>query len=69
MGEDIPSIRNVGFGCKKNLKLIATRRNAIVHEADLDPVTHIKQSIDSQIVSDNTHFLEACGDAIDSLVS
>lgn len=54
---------------KKNLKLIATRRNAIVHEADLDPVTHIKQSIDSQIVSDNTHFLEACGDAIDSLVS
>lgn len=52
---------------KKNLKLIAIRRNAIVHEADLDPVTHQKMSIDAQTVLDNSNFLELCGDAIESL--
>jgi len=54
---------------KTSLKLIATRRNAIVHEADLDPITHIKQPIDSQIIADNTDFLERCGDAIENLVN
>ncbi|MBA7739946.1 HEPN domain-containing protein [Escherichia marmotae] len=54
---------------KKQLKLIAVRRNAIVHEADLDPVTHQKLSIDSRMVTDSSNFLEQCGDAIESLVS
>ncbi|MCE9967228.1 hypothetical protein LZ654_20695 [Lelliottia amnigena] len=54
---------------KRNLKLIATRRNSIVHEADLDPVTHVKLDIDSPTVSLNSDFIEACGDAIEKLVS
>ena len=53
---------------KKQLKLIAVRRNAIVHEADLDPVTHQKLSIDSRMVTENSNFLERCGDAIERLV-
>lgn len=54
---------------KVQLKLIAVRRNAIVHEADLDPVTHQKLDIDSKMVSDNSNFIEKCGDAIENLVS
>ncbi|MDC7870665.1 hypothetical protein TH60_14275 [Pantoea ananatis] len=54
---------------KVQLKLLAIRRNAIVHEADLDPVTHQKTPIDSRMVSGSSIFLERCGDAIESLVS
>lgn len=54
---------------KKQLKLLAVRRNAMVHEADLDPVTHLKFPIDSTMVSDSSTFLEQCGDAIEGLVA
>lgn len=50
------------------LKLIAQRRNAIVHESDMDPVTHAKTGITSQDANDTTRFLEACGRAIYSLM-
>lgn len=54
---------------KRDLKLIATRRNSIVHEADLDPITHTKLDIDAPTVNTNSDFIEACGDAIEKLVS
>jgi RiboL-PSP-HEPN len=50
------------------LKLIATRRNAIVHEADIDPITNTKFSI-TQVECENiTNFLHRCGNEITSLV-
>lgn len=54
---------------KRDLRLIATRRNSIVHEADLDPVTHLKLDVDAPTIITNSNFLEACGDAIENLVS
>ena len=53
---------------KRKLKLIVTRRNAIVHEADLDPVTNQKQSITQAEAADISKFLRALGDQICDLV-
>ncbi|MGM4980957.1 HEPN domain-containing protein [Rhizobium sp. 11_C7_N12_5] len=50
------------------LKLITQRRNAIVHESDMDPVTHAKTPITTQDATSSTNFLEACGKAIHSLI-
>ena len=53
---------------RTRLKLIAGRRNSIVHEADLDPLTHTKLPITKAEV-DSTHiFLLNVGNAICSLV-
>ena len=49
---------------RTTLRLIATRRNAIVHEADLDPVTHNKQTITKQEAEDATSFLRRLGTEI-----
>lgn len=49
---------------RTTLGLIATRRNAIVHEADLDPLTHRKQPITRQEAADATSFLRRLGTAI-----
>lgn len=53
---------------KTQLKLIASRRNTIVHEADIDPSTGEKYAITSQESSGIIDFLERCGEAIYSLV-
>lgn len=53
---------------KRNLKLIATRRNAIVHEADLDPITSIKQPITRTESAEAASYLLALGNAISELV-
>lgn len=54
---------------KTTLRLIANRRNAIVHEADLDPITGQKISI-SRIESDDiSDFLLNVGNAICDLVA
>lgn len=53
---------------KRKLRLIITRRNAIVHEADLDPVTSQKQSITRAEATDIADFLRALGDRIYDLV-
>lgn len=53
---------------KRKLKLVVTRRNAIVHESDLDPVTNKKQSITRVEVTDATDFLLAMGNRICDLV-
>lgn len=50
------------------LKLIAQRRNAIVHESDIDPVTGAKTPIDPRDAHKITDFLEACGKGIHSLM-
>lgn len=53
---------------RKKLKLIVTRRNAMVHEADLDPVTSQKQSITAAEAIDISDFLLAVGNQICDLV-
>lgn len=62
------SLRMSDEDIKRQLKLIVTRRNAIVHEADLDPVMNLKQSITRQEVNDISNFLEILGDSICGLV-
>ena len=53
---------------KQTLKLIADKRNAIVHEADIDPTTNAKFPT-SQTETDNiVNFLDNCGNTIAGLV-
>lgn len=51
------------------LKLFATRRNAIVHEADMNPISHEKNPITKQEADDCSEFMYLCGNAIADLVS
>jgi len=53
---------------KKTLKLIASRRNSIVHEADIDPSTNLKYSISKSECQSITEFLYQCGEAIVDLL-
>jgi hypothetical protein len=53
---------------RTKLKLITLRRNAIVHECDIDPITHGKQTISPAECSDMTDFIENCGNAVVQLV-
>ena len=53
---------------KRKQKLIVTRRNAIVHEADLDPVTNNKQAITRAEAMDISNFLLMLGNRICDLV-
>jgi hypothetical protein len=53
---------------KTRLKLISDRRNSIVHEADLHPVTHEKQPINSAETDELFKFVLKIGDAICDLV-
>jgi len=53
---------------QKTLKLIADRRNAIVHEADIDPVTNTKLNITKLECEEITAFLHKCGNEIADLV-
>jgi len=50
------------------LKLIVDRRNSIVHEADINPVTGQKASISRAEAIDVIDFIENCGVAIVNLV-
>lgn len=62
---------NMGLSDKTartTLKLIADRRNAVVHEADIDPVTNTKLTITKQECIDITNFLYRCGNEISDLV-
>lgn len=61
-------LRKSAKDAQTELKLIAQRRNAIVHKSDMDPVTHAKTPIASKDANDVTDFLQACGRAIHSLV-
>lgn len=53
---------------KRKQRLIVTRRNTIVHEADLDPVTNEKQSITRPEAADISTFLLTLGNRIFDLV-
>jgi hypothetical protein len=61
MGEPASTVRT-------RLKLIVARRNAIVHEADMSPLTTIKTPITKTECSEITDFLHVCGRAITNLV-
>ena len=54
---------------KTTLKLIVARRNAIVHEADIDISTNQKYSINKLECQSITDFLSRCGQEIVSLVA
>ena len=49
---------------KQRLNLVVTRRNAIVHEADLNPVSLNKQDIKSEDIIEIVNFLEKLGNVI-----
>jgi len=53
---------------RRDQKLIVTRRNAIVHEADLDPVTNTKQAITRAEATQASDFLLALGNRICDMV-
>jgi hypothetical protein len=53
---------------KTKLKLISTRRNAIVHESDSNPLVSTKNPISRQECNDVTDFIELCGNSIATLV-
>jgi len=53
---------------ERRLILIADRRNAIVHQADMHPITSVRQSISRVTVNEATDFLERCGEAIVGLI-
>jgi hypothetical protein len=53
---------------KTKLKLIADRRNAIVHESDMDPISNVKNPISRTECRDVTDFIELCGKSIAQLV-
>jgi hypothetical protein len=53
---------------KTKLKLIVDRRNAIVHESDLDPISGTKNLITRAECKDVTDFIELCGKSIADLV-
>ncbi len=54
---------------KTRLKLIVNRRNIIVHEADLNPVTDQKYNLDKDESEAIVMFLFNCGNVIFELVS
>lgn len=54
---------------RTTLKLIVDRRNAIVHEADIDPTTNAKLPINQAECRYITDFLELCGTSIAGLVT
>ncbi len=49
---------------RTTLSLIASRRNAIVHESDLDPITLIKTPLDAQTSDNVVSYIERLGHAI-----
>lgn len=54
---------------RTTLKLIADRRNTIVHEADIDPLTNEKLGITKAECEELTDFLHLCGNEIAKLVT
>jgi hypothetical protein len=53
---------------RTRLKLIVTRRNAIVHEADMHPITNAKNPLSEWESRDITDFIHGCGRAVAELV-
>ncbi|MGD0639231.1 MAG: HEPN domain-containing protein [Roseiarcus sp.] len=54
---------------RTTLKLITGRRNAIVHESDMHPLTNVKTPITTTDCNDITDFLQLCGRTIGNLVT
>lgn len=49
---------------EQTLVLIAERRNQMVHEADVDPSTHIRRSVSVVEIDDIIDFIELFANAI-----
>lgn len=54
---------------RTTLKLIVARRNSIVHEADIDPISHTKIPITRTECDDVAKFISKVGNSIYKLVS
>lgn len=54
---------------KFKLNFYSDRRNAIVHESDMDPMTNNKTAIDKAFVTEATDLIENCGKCIVALVA
>lgn len=54
---------------EQKLKLICERRNQIVHEADIEPTTRTRRSINQADVNDNVDFIEQFCHATYSLIT
>lgn len=54
---------------KQKLTTIIERRNKIVHEGDIEPLTHTPRSIELQDVSDATSFIQSLAHSIYSKVT
>lgn len=63
------TIGNDEKNMRTKLKLIVARRNSIVHEADIDPVSETKRLISRGEVEDLGRFLRKVGEAIHALVA
>lgn len=57
-----------GASVRTELKLLVSRRNAIVHEADMDPMSYQKKAISKQDADTWVNLIEKCGNAIGALV-
>lgn len=67
--QKISAAMGMGEGvAKTTLKLIVSRRNSIVHEADMDAITNEKLPITQAVAEDVSSFLLKAGNAIASLV-
>nr|WP_254640084.1 HEPN domain-containing protein [Chitinophaga sp. GbtcB8] len=53
---------------RTKLKNIVSRRNQIVHESDIDPVTGLKADLSANIVDDVVDFIEKLCHSVASLV-
>lgn len=53
----------------QTLQLIANRRNQIVHEADIEPLTNKRRNITRTMIEDNINFIESLGLAIFKVVT
>lgn len=53
---------------KTTLRTIAGRRNSIVHESDIDPITSAKRRIVPIDATQATRFVHSCGSAVFTLV-
>lgn len=57
-----------GHFASTQMKIISVRRNAIVHESDIDPLTNLKNPITRAECERLTDFVQLCGNAIVDLV-
>ena len=62
-------IGDTSENAQRQLKLISQRRNSIVHESDMDPLTNQKSRITATEANNACDFIGRCGQAITALIT